>query len=229
MFRSRRFVVLTVAVFLVLTASAAVALPDYFWYGSGAIAQNKSAPAFEDVGGHWAETEIRWLGRTGVTRGCNPPANDRFCPDDPITRAQMAAFLHRYDDALGDRLAAHLPVLYPVSKTLLFEIDETPLVESACPVGLTAVSGSSMAEVVGREGEIQPARIVAQDIRRADGWTATAVAIDDIPEGARIRLQLEVLCSNPDYVGSARWTEGERGVGAGSDTNSHPFWGAVSD
>jgi hypothetical protein len=41
------------------------------------------------------ETDIEWLAATGVTRGCNPPANDRFCPNDPVTREQMAAFLFR--------------------------------------------------------------------------------------------------------------------------------------
>ncbi len=44
------------------------------------------------------EREIDLLGTAGVTRGCNPPANDRFCPDDYVTRSQMAAFLYR---ALG--------------------------------------------------------------------------------------------------------------------------------
>jgi hypothetical protein len=41
------------------------------------------------------EGDIEWLGATGITRGCNPPANDRFCPDSPITREQMATFLTR--------------------------------------------------------------------------------------------------------------------------------------
>jgi len=39
--------------------------------------------------------DIRWLADGGITRGCNPPANDRFCPESSVTRAQMAAFLHR--------------------------------------------------------------------------------------------------------------------------------------
>jgi hypothetical protein len=41
------------------------------------------------------EDDIEWLAATGVTRGCNPPTNDQFCPDDPVTREQMAAFLFR--------------------------------------------------------------------------------------------------------------------------------------
>ncbi len=50
------------------------------------------------------EPDITWLAETGITKGCNPPANTEYCPNDPVTRAQMAAFLVRaigYTDA-GD-------------------------------------------------------------------------------------------------------------------------------
>ena len=40
--------------------------------------------------------DISWLAENGITLGCNPPANDKFCPQDNITRQQMAAMLHRY-------------------------------------------------------------------------------------------------------------------------------------
>lgn len=50
---------------------------------------------FDDIDGHTFEAEIRRLAGAGVTRGCNPPANDRFCPDEAVTRGQMAAFLVR--------------------------------------------------------------------------------------------------------------------------------------
>ena len=39
--------------------------------------------------------DIERLAAAGITRGCNPPANDRYCPGDPVTRGQMAAFLNR--------------------------------------------------------------------------------------------------------------------------------------
>jgi hypothetical protein len=49
---------------------------------------------FSDVGGtHRAD--INALARSGVTRGCNPPTNDRFCPDRAVSRAEMATFLVR--------------------------------------------------------------------------------------------------------------------------------------
>jgi len=41
------------------------------------------------------EDAIEKLATAGITRGCNPPTNDRFCPTDPVTREQMAAFLKR--------------------------------------------------------------------------------------------------------------------------------------
>jgi len=53
---------------------------------------------FIDDNGSVFEDQIDRLGTAGVTKGCNPPTNDRFCPDDPVLRDQMAAFLTR---ALG--------------------------------------------------------------------------------------------------------------------------------
>ena len=38
---------------------------------------------------------INRVARAGITLGCNPPDNDRFCPSDFVTRGQMAAFLRR--------------------------------------------------------------------------------------------------------------------------------------
>jgi hypothetical protein len=50
---------------------------------------------FDDDNASTFEVDIERLGTAGVTRGCNPPANNLFCPDDTVTRGQMAAFLVR--------------------------------------------------------------------------------------------------------------------------------------
>ncbi|MGH8913396.1 MAG: S-layer homology domain-containing protein, partial [Acidimicrobiia bacterium] len=50
---------------------------------------------FVDDDGSVFENAIDRLRVAGVTQGCNPPANDRYCPDDFVTRGQMAAFLKR--------------------------------------------------------------------------------------------------------------------------------------
>ncbi len=41
------------------------------------------------------EADIEKLSAAGITAGCNPPANNRYCPDGRVTRGQMAAFLVR--------------------------------------------------------------------------------------------------------------------------------------
>src|SRR5690606_30711059 len=58
---------------------------------------------FRDVpDDHVFHEDIEWLRDTGLTRGCNPPLNDRFCPDDPVTRGQMAAFMRRFAERLTE-------------------------------------------------------------------------------------------------------------------------------
>lgn len=63
-----------------------------------ALDLTQTGPAFSDTGGNTFESDISRLAAAGITRGCNPPANTQFCPDQPVTRGQMAAFLRR---ALG--------------------------------------------------------------------------------------------------------------------------------
>lgn len=50
---------------------------------------------FTDDAGSIFEADINRLAAAGVTSGCNPPTNDNFCPDDNVTRGQMAAFMSR--------------------------------------------------------------------------------------------------------------------------------------
>ncbi|MGA7098247.1 MAG: N-acetylmuramoyl-L-alanine amidase [Acidimicrobiia bacterium] len=64
---------------------------------------------FTDDDGTLFEAAIDRIADAGVTLGCNPPANDHFCPFLPVTRAEMATFLTR---ALG--LTSNPPPPRPV-------------------------------------------------------------------------------------------------------------------
>ena len=44
------------------------------------------------------ENDINAIAQAGVTKGCNPPGNTRYCPTNKVTREQMASFMRR---ALG--------------------------------------------------------------------------------------------------------------------------------
>ncbi len=66
-----------------------------------AVAAAQSLPpggTFTDDNGNIHEGFIEAIAAEGITRGCNPPVNDLYCPSDSVTRGQMAAFLGR---ALG--------------------------------------------------------------------------------------------------------------------------------
>ena len=56
--------------------------------------------AFVDDDTNIFENDINWMAGAGVTVGCDA-ANQLYCPDDNVTRGQMAAFMHRLAEYLG--------------------------------------------------------------------------------------------------------------------------------
>jgi parallel beta-helix repeat protein len=53
---------------------------------------------FRDDDASVHEGDIEFIAARGVTNGCNPPANDLYCPDRAVTRGEMAAYLARSAD-----------------------------------------------------------------------------------------------------------------------------------
>ena len=70
-----------VAIAVFVPATAASALPP--------------GGSFNDDDGNVHEGYIEAIAATGITSGCNPPVNDRYCPERNVTRGEMAAFLVR--------------------------------------------------------------------------------------------------------------------------------------
>ncbi|CAN5771354.1 PQQ-dependent sugar dehydrogenase [soil metagenome] len=61
--------------------------------GGGGGGEGSSSPQFEDVPSeHPFYTYIAWMAEKRITLGC---AANLYCPNDPVTRAQMASFLVR--------------------------------------------------------------------------------------------------------------------------------------
>ncbi len=56
------------------------------------------SPPFDDISGSVHYDDILYIADQGITKGCNPPLNSLYCPDNTVSRGQMAAFLVR---ALG--------------------------------------------------------------------------------------------------------------------------------
>lgn len=66
-----------------------------FLHRSPLAPETTQSTSFIDIAASQFVDDIDWLASAGVTQGCNPPTNNRFCPLDPVTRGQMAAFLRR--------------------------------------------------------------------------------------------------------------------------------------
>ena len=55
-----------------------------------------AAHSFDDVpDSNQFHESIAWMQENGITIGCNPPANTQYCPEDNVSRQQMAAFMRR--------------------------------------------------------------------------------------------------------------------------------------
>jgi parallel beta-helix repeat protein len=63
--------------------------------GTGVATALPPGGTFVDDDGNIHEGYIEAIAEANISRGCNPPVNDRFCPDNAVTRGQMAAFLVR--------------------------------------------------------------------------------------------------------------------------------------
>lgn len=85
--RTRRVSMLTVLALVLTTGIATTAIASH---------------VFTDVpDDNQFHGSISWLADNEVTVGCNPPANDEFCPEDNVSREQMASFMRRYAQTLG--------------------------------------------------------------------------------------------------------------------------------
>lgn len=62
---------------------------------SVALAALPAGGTFTDDNGNPHEPNIEAIAAAGITKGCNPPVNDHYCPHLDVTRAEMAAFLLR--------------------------------------------------------------------------------------------------------------------------------------
>ena len=58
-------------------------------------------PEFTDIEGNVHRRSIEAIAAAGITSGCGTADSDKFCPDQPVTRAQMATFLTRALDLIA--------------------------------------------------------------------------------------------------------------------------------
>lgn len=74
-------------------------MAQFLVHGVGLTASGSKT--FTDISASPYREEIEVIGSLGITIGCNPPTNDRFCPTLNVTRQQMASFLWRTMKVMG--------------------------------------------------------------------------------------------------------------------------------
>jgi hypothetical protein len=148
---------------------------------------------FADDDGTVFEPDINSIAQAGITRGCNPPDNTNYCPDRPVTRAEMAAFLTR---AFGFQPAEH--DYFADDDGTVFEPDINSIAQAGITRGCNPpdntnycpdrpVTRAEMAAFLWRaQGEPHPApatrMVAAGDIARCglDNDEATAALLDTL-------------------------------------------------
>ena len=152
------------------------------------------------------EADIQALAAAGVTAGCNPPTNDKFCPNATVTRGQMAAFLVRALDLppeSKDRFVDDDSSVFEEQIQALAAAEITlgcnpPTNNQYCPEAgvtreqmatfLTRALDLPPAPTVELDGPLTPTVPAGYDAAVPTGWSIQAVA-NAQPPGAKIWIE----------------------------------------
>lgn len=151
------------------------------------------------------EDGVGWAADTGVTAGCT---SSEYCPDQPVTRAQMATFLHRLAGhasgvapavdaaALEGRRAADLEVVNGFARVVEEQrhVDSVVEVEARCPEGTRALGGGGMIDGLFAQYLGGPT---------ADGAGWVVVWVSDDYRTHEVDARVEVTCAPTSEDGVA--------------------------
>lgn len=96
---------------------------------------------FVDDNSSSQEPYIEAIFAAGITKGCNPPTNNRYCPDDYVTRAEMATMLTRalglpasdVDHFKDDDASIHRGAIDSLARSGITRGCDPPINERFCP------------------------------------------------------------------------------------------------
>jgi hypothetical protein len=142
---------------------------------------------FVDDNGTLHEANIAAIAERGITVGCNPPRNDRFCPGAAVTRAEMAAFLLR---AIGQApTPAYRGYFTDVPAGQWF----TPWVERLFELGIASGYGDGTYRPTAPVSRAEMAALLLRALGVADPAFPVAGVFADVPAGAWFAPAVEQL------------------------------------
>lgn len=163
---------------------------------------------FTDDNGSVHEADIEWLAASGITKGCTPT---QFCPDDLVTRGQMAAFMRR---ALVPAADTTLPDAFSDISDSIFRYDINAMADLGIVTGIGAKSDRFYPK-----WPLSRIEHVRQMYRA--GWCGTQIAKIEVFED--VTLDDPVLAEDVPYV----WACNKVGLLRGHNGNMFPFEGTT--
>ena len=106
-------------------------IATFLWRYAGQPASVSSAGFTDTVSGAFYDDAVGWMVAQGLTTGTTPST---FSPDDPVTRGQLAAFLHRFS---GLASVTSESAFTDVARTAFYATAVDYLVEQAITTGTT--------------------------------------------------------------------------------------------
>ena len=171
---------------------------------------------FTDDDGSVHQSSINALALAGVTKGCNPPDNDRFCPDGVVSRGEMAAFLVRgfgyADPGAGD--------VFTDDNGSVFEGDIDRLATAGITLGCNPPSNTrycptapltrgQMAVFLTRALDLEPIEVPPQviqlDIVSREDWGAQSADPSKMDEQTITRLTIHHAGDQTSSTGPSRY------------------------
>ena len=236
---NRRRVMVGLAVFAVLVLVAWIGVADRV---SAATSQFEDVPDSNVFG-----ADINWLADAGVTRGCNPPANTRFCPGSNVTREQMAAFMHRLSggdsrtldgrlDALeagggvpsGDLAALEAAVAALTTRLGTVESDVETLEAKNAALEAENVELQALLAGVSRDGDTLLFTGMNLQVVNGQGSTATRNSLGNVIIGYNKDIDDVRTGSHYLVIGDHHTYTGYSGIVAGADNTVTGNWSSVT-
>jgi len=111
---------------------------------------------------------VTWMKDNGITVGCNPPSNTKYCPNDNVSRGEMAVFLKRLSEKkVVDAATA-------VNATNAVNADNADNVDGFSASQLTRVAFGSTGDAADADGDAVSAAITIPK----DGWLILSGSIE---------------------------------------------------
>jgi hypothetical protein len=161
--------------------------------------------------------DIAWLADADVTKGCNPPANTQFCPNDEVTRGQMAAFLRR----LAENQVVDADKVDGLDASAFVEEGEADSVTSAMTANEPGVAMESTDGSVALDGTLSPVVSVSLEAP-SDGYVIVSADMQlNLNHTAGTTSQVVIGLSQNTGSFDQNHQDNAVGVPSGSATGFH--------